>query len=137
MIDEGHIVGAHSVTHPSAGMPSLSIDSQISEVRDLHNYVKEKFDYDMYLFRYPAGIFSEQSLAIVSNLGYRSVFWSFAYADWDPNKQPNEVEALQKVTDRLHNGAIYLLHAVSKTNADILSDFIDNARNLGYVFETY
>ena len=137
MIDEGHTVGSHSVTHPAAGMPSLSIDDQIYEVKELHNYVKQKFDYDMYLFRYPAGIFSEQSLALVNSLGYTSVFWSFAYADWDPNNQPDEAEALKKVTDRLHNGAIYLLHAVSKTNADILGDFIDNAIKQGYNFKTY
>lgn len=137
MIDEGHTVGSHSVTHPAAGMPSLSINDQIYEVKELHNYVKQKFDYDMYLFRYPAGIFSEQSLALVSSLGYTSVFWSFAYADWDPNNQPDEAEALKKVTDRLHNGAIYLLHAVSKTNADILGDFIDNAIKQGYNFKTY
>ena len=137
MINEGHTVGSHSVTHPAAGMPSLSIDDQIYEVKELHNYVKQKFDYDMYLFRYPAGIFSEQSLALVNSLGYTSVFWSFAYADWDPNNQPDEAEALKKVTDRLHNGAIYLLHAVSKTNADILGDFIDNAIKQGYNFKTY
>lgn len=137
IIDEGHIVGSHSVTHPSGGMPSLSIEAQKAEMVQLHKYIKETFDYDMCLFRYPAGIFSEQSLALMQNLGYRSVFWSFAYADWDPNNQPEESGALQKLTERLHGGAIYLLHAVSKTNTDILGDFIDNARNSGYEFAKY
>ena len=100
----------------------------------LHRYMQEQFDYDMYLFRYPAGIYSEQSLALVQQLGYRSVFWSFAYRDWVTDDQPEPTAALQKITQRLHPGAIYLLHAVSATNAEIMGDFIDGVRAQGYVF---
>lgn len=134
MIDEGHVVGNHSVTHPSKGLPSQTLDVQAEEIMALHRYVKETFDYDMYLFRYPAGIFSQQSLALVQQLGYRSVFWSFAYRDWVTDDQPQPQKALQTVTDKLHPGAIYLLHAVSSTNAQIMEDFIDAARAEGYGF---
>ena len=91
----------------------------------------------MSLFRYPAGIYSEQSLALVNNLGYTSVFWSFAYKDWDPADQPDEKEALTKLKERLHPGAIYLLHAVSETNTNILGQFIDDTRAAGYEFVPY
>ncbi len=134
MIEEGHVVGNHSVTHPAAGLPSQSIDVQAEELMALHRYVKETFDYDMYLFRYPAGIHSDQSLALVQQLGYKSVFWSFAYRDWITDDQPAPAAALQQVTNRLHPGAIYLLHAVSSTNTQIMGDFIDNARAQGYTF---
>lgn len=135
MIAEGHAAGNHSWAHPSKGMPSLSIEKQIEDMDKLHQYVKENYDYEMKLFRYPAGIFSEQSLAVVQSFGYRSLFWSFAYADWDPNKQPDQAQTLTKLQERLHPGAIYLLHAVSSTNAEILGDFIDYARNSGYEFK--
>lgn len=134
MIDEGHVVGNHSVTHPAAGLPSQSIDTQAEELMALHRYVKENFDYDMYLFRYPAGIHSDQSLALVQQLGYKSVFWSFAYRDWLTDDQPDPTAALQQVTNRLHPGAIYLLHAVSSTNTQIMGAFIDHARAQGYTF---
>lgn len=137
MIQEGHVVGAHSVTHPSAGIPSLSLEEQEQEIVQLHEYVQEKFNYSMYLFRFPAGIYSEQSLALLQQLGYRSVFWSFAYADWDPDNQMEKSAALKKVKDRIHNGAIYLLHAVSATNAAILEDFVASAREEGYHFVKY
>lgn len=137
MIDEGHIVGNHSVTHPSKGIPSLNVDGQKQEIMGNHQYIKDNFGYDMFLFRYPAGKFSQQSLAVVNNCGYRSVFWSFAYLDYDVNNQPNEAESLQKIMDRLHPGAIYLLHAESWTNTNILGDFIDQAREAGYTFGIY
>lgn len=138
MIDEGHIVGSHSVTHPSEGMISLSIAKQKEEMETLQKYVADNFNgYQVQLFRYPAGIYSDQSLALMGSLGYTSVFWSFAYADWDVNNQPNEAEALKKCVDKLHPGAIYLLHAVSKTNTNILGDFIEQAREKGYTFKEY
>lgn len=137
MIDEGHEVGNHSVTHPAAGLPSQTIEQQTEEVTGNHSYIKEQFDYDMHLFRYPAGKFSEQSAALLNNLNYKSVFWSFAYLDYDVNNQPNPGESLQKLMDCLHPGAIYLLHAESETNTQILGDFIDQARAQGYEFKVF
>lgn len=137
MIDEGHTVGNHSVTHPSTGLPSMTIDEQKFEIMDNHNYVKEHFNYEMHLFRYPAGKFSEQALAIMNNCNYKSVFWSFAYLDYDVNNQPDPTESLNKCIEKLHPGAIYLLHAESSTNAAILGDFIDQARAMGYEFEMF
>jgi len=138
MIDEGHIVGNHSTSHPSAGMISYSVEKQKKDLQELHDYIRDNFGgYEMQLFRYPAGIFSEQSLAAVGSMGYTSVFWSFAYADWDPQNQPDAASAMKKLIDRIHPGAIYLLHAVSKTNTEILGQFIDEAQNNGYVFKAY
>lgn len=137
IIDDGHILGNHSVTHPANGLPSQTIDEQEQEVVGNHTYIKEEFGYDMFLFRFPAGKFSEQSLAILNNCGYRSVFWSFAYLDYDVNNQPDESESLAKLVSKLHPGAIYLLHAESWTNTNILGDFIDQARAAGYEFGNY
>ena len=132
MIDEGHEIGNHSVTHPSEGLPSQSLEQQKNEVMENHQYIKDNFGYDMHLFRFPAGKFSDQSLTVVNNCNYKSVFWSFAYKDYDVNNQPGESEALQKLKDRMHPGAIYLLHAESTTNTAILGRFIDAAQAAGY-----
>ena len=137
MIDEGHTVGNHSVTHPADGLPSESVEQQQFEITDNHKYIKDNFNYDMHLFRYPAGKFSEQSLAIVNNCNYKSVFWSFAYVDYDVNNQPDQTESLNKLVSKLHSGAIYLLHGESATNAAILGSFIDQARAAGYTFALF
>jgi peptidoglycan-N-acetylmuramic acid deacetylase len=86
MIDEGHAVGNHSSTHPD--MTTISIDQMVTEILTLHNYVLDNFHYKMHLFRPPTGAFSEQSLAVTQSLGYKTVDWSFAYRDWDPDQQP-------------------------------------------------
>lgn len=135
MIDEGHVLGNHSVSHQS--FPSLGVETQKQEIIGVHEYILENFGYDMYLFRYPMGEYNEQSLAIVNNLGYASIFWSFAYKDYDVKNQPDENEAFEKVMSKLHSGAIYLLHAESTTNTNILGRFIDAARAEGYTFELF
>lgn len=132
MIDEGHVVGNHSWGHPS--MPDLTAEQQAEQIAKLHDYVKENFNYTMTLFRAPKGEFSERSLEVTKSLGYTSVFWSFAYYDYNVNDQPTLQKAYDRVTKAAHNGAIYLLHAVSKTNDAILGDVIDELKNQGYSF---
>jgi len=132
MIDEGHTIGNHSVHHYS--MPTLDINTCRKEITEEHDYIKEKFNYEMYLFRPPMGEFSEQSLAITQSCGYKTVLWSYAYADWNPDRQMEPSKALSKITEAVHPGAIYLLHSVSKTNCEILGEFIDNVKALGYEF---
>lgn len=132
MLDEGHVLGNHTVNHPSDGLGSLSIEDQISEIKVLHDYIKETYNYEMYLFRFPTGKFTEQSLAIVQSLGYRSVFWSFAHFDWDVNNQPDVGESLKLMLDTLHGGEIFLLHGVSTTDTAVLGDLIDGIRERGY-----
>ena len=135
MIDEGHIVGNHSVNHLS--FPSLNLQKAKSEIMELHDYIKENFNYEMTLFRFPMGEFSEQMLALVQSCGYRSVFWSFAYADWNTSNQPDNTDAYNLITENSHNGAIFLLHAVSKTNTEVLGDVIDKFREQGYSINEY
>ena len=131
MIDEGHIVGNHSVNHPS--FPEISFEECQQEIMELHDYVKENFGYEMSLFRFPMGEFSEADLKVVQDLGYRSVFWSFAYRDWLVDEQPDPQEAIATIEDKCHPGAIYLLHAVSETNPQIRRQVIDDLPGEGYV----
>lgn len=126
IIDEGHVLANHSVNHPV--MPTLTIDKMKSEIMDLHNYIKEKFGYEMTLFRPPTGAFSERSLAVAQSLGYKTVNWSFAYYDYDTGKQPDKTYAYNHIVKSAHKGAIYLLHGVSETNAAVLGDVIDTLK---------
>ena len=134
MIDEGHIVGNHTVNHKS--MPDLSEDEIKKEIMDLHQVIYQKFNYEMKYMRPPKGEFSERTLDITNSLGYKTVMWSFAYEDWNENKQPNEEKAKEKILNNLHNGEIILLHGNSKTNTNILDAIIKEAKNMGYEFKS-
>ena len=134
MIEEGHIVGNHTVNHES--MPSLTEEEIKSEVMDLHTAIYQKFGYEMKYIRPPKGEFSERSLKYTNNLGYKTVMWSFAYEDWDENNQPNEEKAKEKILENLHNGEIMLLHGNSKTNTNILDEVIKKAKEMGYSFKS-
>lgn len=134
MIDEGHIVGNHTVNHPS--MPDLDDEKLKEEITKLHTTVYEKFGYEMKYLRPPKGEFSQRTLHITKSLGYTTVMWSFAYDDWDENKQGREEYAKEKILSNLHNGAVILLHANSKDNCNILDEIIKEIKNQGYEFKT-
>lgn len=130
MIDEGHTVGNHSCTHPS--FPECSSSQVEEEITGLHDYVRENFNYEMKFFRFPKGEFSERTLKQVQDLGYTSVFWSFAHPDWDPDNQPSLEKTYEAVTSSLHSGEIYLVHAVSESNTKCLKRIIEYWRAEGF-----
>lgn len=136
MIDEGHIVGNHTVNHPS--MPSVTDDTKLEEeITKLHDYVKENFDgYEMTYLRPPKGEYSERTVKISKDLGYKTVLWSSAYDDWDTSKQDRLDYARKMIYNYTHNGCVMLLHAVSKDNTALLGEVIDTLRNEGYEFKS-
>ena len=134
MINEGHIVGNHTVNHYS--MPDLSDEEIKKEVQTLHTVVYEKFNYEMKYLRPPRGEFSQRTLSLTKSLGYTTVMWSFAYDDWDENKQGREEYAKEKILSNIHNGCVMLLHANSKDNANILDEVVKEIKNMGYEFKT-
>jgi len=136
MVNEGHIVANHTNHHPS--MPTVTGDEAKfnKELQDVEEEFKNVTGKAMpKFFRPPMGEFSEKSLAMTKNLGYKTVFWSFAYYDWDINRQPSVEKAKKTILGGLHNGSIMLIHAVSKTNAEVLDEVLKEAKAEGYTFE--
>ena len=113
-------------------MPDLSDDEMKKEIMNLNTSVYEKFGYEMKYLRPPKGEFSERSLKITDSLGLRTVMWSFAYVDWNEDSQPSNDEAMNKIISNLHNGEIMLLHATSKTNAEIMTQMVQEIKKQGY-----
>lgn len=135
MIKEGHIVGNHSVTHPS--FAEISREQMKEEILTFENYMKDNFNgYYEPFFRFPKGEYTDEALDLVGSLGYTSVFWSLSYADWDTSSQKGADYAYDKVISRLHPGAVILLHSVSSDNAGAMARIIDEARKQGYEFRT-
>lgn len=132
MVNEGHLVCNHSKSHISMASIDdaekfkeeiLSVEKEFEKVTG-----KKMPKY----FRPPMGKFSEQSLKLTQDLGYKSIFWSFAYVDWFNDNQPTHEYAKEKIFSRTHPGAIVLLHPNSKTNTEILDEVITHWKNEGY-----
>ena len=134
MVEEGHIVGNHTMHHYD--MSKLSDANAFSkELSDLEDLFKEVTGKELpKYYRPPQGIYSEENLKTAKELGYRTVFWSLAYMDWVNDKQPTREAALAKLLPRTHNGAVILLHSTSTTNAEILDELLTTWKEMGYRF---
>ena len=136
MMEEGHIVGNHTMHHYA--MSKLTEQSAFAKaLKDLEILFHEITEKEMPKFyRPPQGLYSEENLKMAKDLGYKTVFWSLAYVDWNNDDQPSREEALGKLIPRTHPGAVVLLHSTSKTNAEILEELIGKWKEEGYSFGT-
>ncbi len=135
MSDEGHTVCNHTKNHKD--LSGLSKEQIVKNITDLEKIYEQKCGKQMSkYFRFPEGRYSEEALKTVCEMGYKTIFWSFGYADWDNAKQMSPEKAKKKILENTHNGAVILLHPTSKTNAVILPELIDEWRAMGYSFGT-
>lgn len=135
MIDEGHLVCNHTAHHHN--MARASDEEMKRELTNLEELYREQTGREIAkYYRPPEGSFKWENLAVAKELGYATVFWSFAYADWDNHRQPSVEAAMKKIRDNLHPGAVLLLHPTSDTNAKILPTLIDDLKEQGYRFGT-
>ena len=133
--NRGHIIGNHTWSHKN--ITKLNKEELENDVLKYENKLKEiiKSDVD-YFFRPPEGLFNKKSLNYIKQLGYNTIFWSVAYKDWDTNNQNGMDKAVNSVIKNLHNGAIILLHSVSKDNVKALPVIIDKIIEEGYEIKT-
>ena len=134
--DEGHIIGNHTLTHPSMMKVSTwdEFSRQLFGVEERVQAITGK-EMPRY-YRPPAGAYSEAQLRMADALGFSTIFWSVAYKDWDVNAQPTHERAMNYLTTRIHPGAIILLHAVSRTNTEIMDQLLTTWEQMGYSFRT-
>lgn len=136
MAREGHIVGNHTWSHPdmSAISDKAAFRTQLQRVEDAYrDCTGEEIPH---YYRPPQGIYSQENLKMAQELGYKTVFWSLAYVDWKQDQQPTEDYAMEKLTERIHNGAVVLLHNTSSTNAAVLDRVLTKWEEMGYRFGT-
>lgn len=130
---EGHLVGSHTMSHPS--LPSLSTTRIKEELTGLEKLFQEETGYtlDKYL-RPPMGEYSDRVLKIAQDFGYTTIFWSIVYNDYNPDKQPGVQTVIDHFKTYCHKGAITLTHNVSSSNADALKTVLKNLKADGYRF---
>ena len=134
MVAEGHIVGNHTMHHPDMSKIS-NRESFAAELKAVEDLFLETTGKELPKFyRPPQGVYSEENLKMAQALGYRTVFWSLAYADWKNDDQPSHDQAMSTLLPRTHNGAVILLHSTSRTNGEILDRLLTQWKAEGYRF---
>lgn len=136
MAEDGHTVGNHTYHHPD--MSKICDEKSFrEEVESVEKKFREITGTEMAkYYRPPQGKFSTENLQLAKDLGYTTFFWSLAYQDWNRDAQPSHEGALKKLTERVHPGAIVLLHSTSKTNGEILDEVLTRWEEMGYSFGT-
>ena len=136
MTEEGHIVGNHTWSHPDMSkiQEKEAFARELQQVEDQYREITGQ-ELKRY-YRPPQGIYGEENLQMAKELGYRTVFWSLAYVDWNNDAQPTAEEAFSRLLPRTHDGAVILLHSTSQTNAAILEELITRWKAQGYAFGT-
>ena len=135
MAAEGHLVCNHTKNHKNLSSSSpADIEKDLSALESI--YESATGNQMATFFRFPEGKYSREAVEAVNELGYKTVFWSFGYDDWDNARQPSAEAAVKKILGNTHNGAVILLHPTSSTNAEILKGLIGQWRNMGYSFGT-
>ena len=136
MVEEGHIVGNHTMHHYDMSKISDK-ETFTKELQDLEALYRQVTGQELQKFyRPPQGIYSETNLEMAKALGYKTVFWSLAYVDWNNDSQPTREQAMSKLLPRIHNGAVILLHSTSKPNAEILDELLTQWEKMGYSFQS-
>ncbi|MBQ9374250.1 MAG: polysaccharide deacetylase family protein [Oscillospiraceae bacterium] len=136
MTEEGHIVGNHTYHHYD--MAKIADEAAFTaELRELEDAYRAAVGTELpKYYRPPQGLYSEDNLRMAQALGYKTVFWSLAYVDWQQDNQPTSEAAFAKLIPRIHNGAVVLLHSTSATNAAILDDLLERWAGMGFRFGT-
>ena len=136
MSDQGHTIANHTSHH--LNMPSLAtrenFEKYIQEIEEIEQTYYQITGKNMEkVYRDPKGEWSYRDLQIMKDLGYKTYFYSADYLDYKENV-PKE-KALNELTKRVHNGAIYLIHPKNKGNYLALDTFINNMKKQGYRFD--
>ncbi len=135
MKEEGHLVCNHTKNHKN--MCTLTDEEMAANLRTLEEQYFEATGENMAkFFRFPEGHYDERTLGVAEKMGYKTVFWSLSYADWDNNAKYNVNKILERLSENTHNGAILLFHPTSEINLTVLPEMIKRWKSEGYAFGT-
>ncbi|MCL2570107.1 MAG: polysaccharide deacetylase family protein [Firmicutes bacterium] len=129
MIDDGHTIGNHTDHHRD--LPTLPDDAIRKDIADFTTKFNEKYTSEIKHFRPGKGRFDERTLKIANEQNLKTVMWSGAIVDW--GKEPiNPTTSSDKITSRIHPGAILLFHISNSGMPKMLEQLVPKLTEKGY-----
>lgn len=130
MADEGHDIANHSDTHPH--IASLSYDSITNEIKNANEKIENVAGKGNNLFRAPYGEYNDNVISAAEELGFYTIQWDVDSLDW---KNLGKENILNRVTSKVKNGSIILMHNGTKDTATVLPEVIKELKDKGYEFK--
>jgi peptidoglycan/xylan/chitin deacetylase (PgdA/CDA1 family) len=128
-IDEGHVIGTHTINHPN--LARLSYKEQFRQISKSKQHLEQIIGQDIHYFRPPFGVYNETTINITNELKLTPILWSISSFDWKLKDYPNKI--IENVVHNLHDGGIILLHELEQT-VMILPKLIQEIKGKGYEF---
>ncbi|MBQ9768006.1 MAG: polysaccharide deacetylase family protein [Lachnospiraceae bacterium] len=125
----GHDLANHSENHKQ--MSQLTAEQCRTEIRKVHDRIKELTGVEMTLFRPPYGDYNNTLVEVTNELGYHCVQWDVDSLDW---KDYGADSIINTVVNHKHlgNGSIILMHNGAKYTPEALEAVILGLKEKGY-----
>lgn len=131
MHEKGHEIANHSDTHPHPN--SLSRGEMIAEMENCDKKIKNITGQKEVLFRAPYGEYNNLLVQTCKDTGRYCIQWDVDSLDWK-GLTPDMI--VKRVTERVKNGSIILLHNGAENTAKALPELLCQLKNQGYEFVT-
>lgn len=125
--ESGHEIGNHGYNH--IDYDKLSYERNREEIEKTHRIIKEILNIDSKYFAPPSGAYNDNTIKASKDLGYKLIMWSIDTIDWRKDSAKDII--IRRVIEKIHNGAIILMHPTEET-VKALPEIISYLNNNGY-----
>ena len=131
MLAEGHSIGNHTQAHGHL-INFKETKGMMDEITACNQAIEQHMGIQTTLFRAPHGVLTLHLSRAIHRLGMRSIGWNLR--SFDTSAKDADL-LLHRITSKLQNRAIILLHDDCDITAQILPKIIEHARAQGYEFD--
>lgn len=132
ILNDGHTLATMGSAIYADGFPSLSLEEQNVNAMDIQRYLRMNYDYEIQDFYFYNDKYSEQSIELLTRMGYNVDFYTVCYPDYDPSAEIDANAFLGAMESAVHEGAIYTFHTVNSASLLVVPALITSLRDQGY-----
>jgi probable sporulation protein (polysaccharide deacetylase family) len=114
ILEEGHEIGNHAYSHPN--MKQLTEVRIREELQKTNDVIYATLEVTPKYFAPPSGSFRQEVVDIADEFNMNTIMWSVDTVDW---KKPEPHTMVQNILNKVHPGAMILMHPTSSTATGI------------------
>ncbi|MBE5819665.1 MAG: deacetylase [Clostridiales bacterium] len=131
IFDNGHEIANHSYSHPHVN--NLSYDKNVEEINKCNNLIEKVTGQRPTLYRGPYGEYNDTVIQAATDANNKTIQWSIDSLDW---QGLTGEQMWARISEKLENGSIILMHNGTENTALSLDMLIKNIKGKGYKLVT-